>query len=255
MRRSASTATARSVSSFSAGSGCASGDLGLRADGGHRGAQLVRRVAGEPLQPRHRVVAPGQQPVELLGQGAHLVAGRRHGQPVARRQRRGRRPQPVDRAQRRPRRHPRRPGDDQRREQRADHREPRRPPHQRRPAHEVGRRHGQPRRAVRGDRRLRDPPARRGEPLGGHALTRGEQGDLRRIERQRRAPVDAPPRRVDDPHPRRVGRPALEPARRPAAPACAAPGPSSRPARRTPAPWRACSARAARRGPPRRRSA
>ena len=128
------------------------GDLGLRADGGHRGPQLVRRVAGEPLQPRHRVVAPGQQPVEFRGQGAQLVVGRRHGQSVAGRQRRGGRSQPVDRPQRRPRRHPRRPGDDQRREQCADHREPRGPPHQRRPAHEVGRRHGQPRGAVRGDR-------------------------------------------------------------------------------------------------------
>ena len=67
--RTASAATARRVSSAICGIGVGDGDLGLRADRRDRRPQLVRRVAGEPLQAGGGLVAAGQQAVELLGRG------------------------------------------------------------------------------------------------------------------------------------------------------------------------------------------
>ena len=210
--RSASTATARSVSSASAGSGCATATSACArmAATGERSS-----CAASPVNRSNRATASSRRASNALISSASArtssvaagIGSRSPGGNAGRR-----RPHPVDRTQRRPG---------------ATHAAPattsaastapitgtRRPARQWRPAHEVRRRHHQPRSCRRGDRALRDPAPQLGEPPAVTASPAASCRHLPTAERQRRALVDGLPGAVDHPDLRRRAlAPALQPA-------------------------------------------
>ena len=142
--RVASSTTARSVSSVRSGVRVGDGHLRLRPDRGHRRAQFVGGVAGEPLEPGHGIVPPGEQGVELLGERPQLVLGHRHRQALPRRQGGGGRAHPVDGTQRGPGRRPPRERHHGGHDEGADEEPDRGVRQQDRAAHEVGGHDDQP---------------------------------------------------------------------------------------------------------------